>query len=58
MLQLVGRDTETSAQVRYDAHPPSWSKRKGPSNMPIGYSRSQPDRSALTRFQVEIAKWT
>lgn len=31
VLQLVGRDTETSAQVRYDAYPPSWSKRKGPS---------------------------
>jgi hypothetical protein len=31
LLQLIGRDTETGALVRYNAEPPNWSKRKGPS---------------------------
>jgi hypothetical protein len=31
LLQLIGRDTETGALVRYNAQPPNWSERKGPS---------------------------
>jgi hypothetical protein len=30
-LQLVGRDTTTGALVRYDAYPPDWSPKEGPS---------------------------
>ena len=31
VVQLAGRDTTTDNLVRYDAYPPDWSPRKGPS---------------------------
>jgi hypothetical protein len=31
VVQLVGRDTDTKALVRYNANPPNWSTREGPS---------------------------
>jgi hypothetical protein len=31
VLQLVGRDSTTRALVRYDAQPPNWYRREGPS---------------------------
>jgi hypothetical protein len=30
VLQLVGRDSETGALVRYHAQPPGWSESEGP----------------------------
>jgi hypothetical protein len=31
LLQLIGHDTKTGAPVRYNAQPPDWSPREGPS---------------------------
>jgi hypothetical protein len=56
-LQLVGIDTETSALVRYDAYPPNWSKRKGPSEyaalrIPRGGERS-PSVCVVSRARAQ-----
>ena len=54
-LQLVGRDTETSALVRCDAYPPDGSPRKGPLNLRHGCCTPSNPGRAGTRLPTAPA---
>jgi hypothetical protein len=54
VLQLVGRDSETGALVRYHAQPPDWSESEGPEEFARGYVVGSSARNAFTNASGQV----